>query len=82
MIWLLGVCISRFGMICPVDNGEEVEQLREAVLSGRARLKQAELEAEQWKEELRRIQTHSCEQSQQIQKLRQERQSNQEHNNR
>ncbi|XP_058275009.1 myomegalin-like isoform X2 [Hemibagrus wyckioides] len=64
------------------DNIEEVEQLREAVLSGRARLKQAELEAEQWKEELRRHQTHSCEQSQQIQQLRQERQSNQEHNNR
>ncbi|XP_060726811.1 myomegalin-like isoform X1 [Tachysurus vachellii] len=64
------------------DNSEEVEQLREAVLSGRARLKQAELEAEQWKEELRRIQTHSCEQSQQIQQLRQERQSNQDHNNR
>ncbi|XP_026780866.3 myomegalin isoform X4 [Pangasianodon hypophthalmus] len=64
------------------DNSEEVEQLREAVLSGRARLKQAELEAEQWKEELRRLQTHSCEQSQQIQQLRQERQSNQEHNNR
>ncbi|TSQ01593.1 Myomegalin [Bagarius yarrelli] len=64
------------------DNNEEVEQLREAVLSGRARLKQAELEAEQWKEELRRLQTHSCEQSQQIQKLRQDRQSNQGHNNR
>ncbi|XP_060762148.1 myomegalin-like isoform X3 [Neoarius graeffei] len=64
------------------DNIEEVKQLKEAVLSGRARLKQAELEAEQWKEELRRLQSHSCEQSQQIQQLRQERQSNQEHNNR
>ncbi|XP_046731991.1 myomegalin-like isoform X1 [Silurus meridionalis] len=64
------------------DNSEEVEQLREVVLSGRARMKQAELEAEQWKEELRRLQTHTCEQSQQIQQLRQERQSNQEHNNR
>ncbi|KAF5900432.1 myomegalin isoform X6, partial [Clarias magur] len=64
------------------DNSEEVGQLREAVLSGRARLKQAELEAEQWKEELRRLQTHNCEQSQQIQQLRQDRQSNQEHNNR
>ncbi|XP_072525154.1 myomegalin-like isoform X4 [Salminus brasiliensis] len=64
------------------DSSEELEQLREAVLSGRARLKQAELEAEQWKEELRRLQTHSCDQSQQIQQLRQERQSNQEHSNR
>ncbi|XP_037387018.1 myomegalin-like isoform X6 [Pygocentrus nattereri] len=64
------------------DSSKEMEQLREAVLSGRARLKQAELEAEQWKEELRRLQAHSCEQSQQIQQLRQERQSNQEHSNR
>lgn len=69
-------------IICPVDNSEEVAQLREAVVSGRARLKQAELEAEQWKEELRRLQTHNCEQSKQIQQLRQDRQSNQEHNNR
>ncbi|XP_053342275.1 myomegalin-like isoform X9 [Clarias gariepinus] len=64
------------------DNSKEVAQLREAVVSGRARLKQAELEAEQWKEELRRLQTHNCEQSKQIQQLRQDRQSNQEHNNR
>ncbi|XP_035384015.1 myomegalin-like isoform X2 [Electrophorus electricus] len=60
------------------DSNKEVEQLQEAVLTGRARLKQAELEAEQWKEELRRVQAHSCEQ---IQQLRQERQSNQEHSN-
>ncbi|XP_073713659.1 myomegalin-like isoform X1 [Misgurnus anguillicaudatus] len=63
-------------------SSEEVEQLREAVLSGRARLKQAELEAEQWKEELRRLQTHNCDQSQQIQQLRQERQNTQEQSNR
>lgn len=64
------------------DSSEEAEQLREAVLSGRVRLQQAELEAEQWKEELRRLQTHNCEQSQQIQQLRQDRQNSQEHNNR
>ncbi|XP_077101821.1 myomegalin isoform X3 [Siphateles boraxobius] len=68
------------------DSSEEVKQLREAVLSGRVRLQQAELEAEleaeQWKEELRRLQTHNCEQSQQIQQLRQDRQNSQEHNNR
>ncbi|XP_026132183.1 myomegalin-like isoform X1 [Carassius auratus] len=64
------------------DSSEEVEQLREAVLSGRVRLQQAELEAEQWKEELRRLQKHNCEQSQQIQQLRQDRKNNQEHNNR
>lgn len=64
------------------DRAEETEQLREAVLSGRVRLQQAELEAEQWKEELRRLQTHNCEQSQQIQQLRQDRQNSQDHNNR
>ncbi|XP_016395748.1 myomegalin isoform X7 [Sinocyclocheilus rhinocerous] len=64
------------------DSSEEKEQLREALLSGRVRLQQAELEAEQWKEELRRLQTHNCEQSQQIQQLRQDRQNSQEHNNR
>ncbi|XP_016419008.1 myomegalin-like isoform X2 [Sinocyclocheilus rhinocerous] len=64
------------------DCSEEAEQLREAVLSGRVRLQQAELVAEQWKEELRRLQTHNCEQSQQIQQLRQDRQNSQEHNNR
>ncbi|XP_039544786.1 myomegalin-like isoform X3 [Pimephales promelas] len=68
------------------DSSEEVKQLREAVLSGRVRLQQAELEAEleagQWKEELRRLQMHNCEQSLQIQQLRQDRQNSQEHNNR
>ncbi|XP_047188050.1 myomegalin-like isoform X4 [Scophthalmus maximus] len=64
------------------DTCEEVVQLREAVFTARARLKQAELEAEQWKEELRRLQTHSQEQGQQIQTLRQERQAGQERTNR
>ncbi|XP_071231788.1 myomegalin-like isoform X3 [Salvelinus alpinus] len=54
------------------DTCEEAEQLREVVVTGRARLKQAELEAEQWKEELRRLQTRSQEQGQQIHTLRQE----------
>lgn len=57
-------------------------QLREAVFTARARLKQAELEAEQWKEELRRLQAHSQEQGQQIHILRQERQTSQEKTNR
>ncbi|XP_035025418.2 myomegalin isoform X3 [Hippoglossus stenolepis] len=64
------------------DTCEEVVQLREAVFTARARLKQAELEAEQWKEELRRLQTHSQEQGQQIHTLRQERQDSQERTNR
>lgn len=56
--------------------------MREAVFTARARLKQAELEAEQWKEELRRLQAHSQEQGQQIHTLRQERQVGQEKTNR
>ncbi|XP_029971762.1 myomegalin isoform X3 [Salarias fasciatus] len=64
------------------DTGEEVAQLREAVFTARARLKQSELEAEQWKEELRRLQAHSQEQGQQIHSLRQERQAGQEKTNR
>ncbi|XP_077411602.1 myomegalin-like isoform X3 [Vanacampus margaritifer] len=54
----------------------------EELIAARARLKQAELEAEQWKEELRRLQTHSQEQGQQILVLRQERQTSQERINR
>lgn len=57
-------------------------QLHEAAFTARSRLKQAELEAEQWKEELRRLQTHSQEQGQQIHALRQERQTGQEKTNR
>lgn len=57
-------------------------QLREAVFTARTRQKQAELEAEQWKEELRRLQAHSQEQGQQIHTLRQERQAGQEKTNR
>lgn len=64
------------------DKCEEMMQLHEAVFTARARLKQAELEAEQWKEELRRLQTHSQEQGQQIHTLRQERQTSQEKTNR
>ncbi|KAG7273174.1 hypothetical protein CRUP_019301, partial [Coryphaenoides rupestris] len=64
------------------DSCEEAVQLREAVLAGRARLQQAEHEAEQWKEELRRLQAHSKEQGVQILSLRQERQAAQETNNR
>lgn len=68
--------------LLPPDTCEEVVQLREAVFTARARLKQAELEAEQWKEELRRLQAHSQEQGQQIHILRQERQASQEMTNR
>ncbi|KAG9351132.1 hypothetical protein JZ751_025022 [Albula glossodonta] len=63
------------------DSCKEVEQLREAVLAARARLKHLELEVEQWKEESRKLQAHSCEQVQEIQQLQQERHSSQEHTN-
>lgn len=65
-----------------LDTKEEVVQLQEAVFAARTRLKQAELEAEQWKEELRRLQAHTQEQGQQIHALRQERQANQDKTNR
>lgn len=64
------------------DACEEAVQLREAVRAGHARLQQAEHEAEQWKEELRRLQTHSQEQGVQIHTMRQERQAAQENHNR
>ncbi|XP_062260294.1 myomegalin-like isoform X2 [Platichthys flesus] len=77
------VCVlTRVDSPRPSDTCEEVVQLREAVFTARARLKQAELEAEQWKEELRRLQTHSQEQGQQIHTMRQERQDSQERTNR
>ncbi|KAK0137352.1 Myomegalin [Merluccius polli] len=73
---------SRDWTLSPSYTCEEVVQLREAVQAGHGRLKQAEHEAEQWKEELRRLQTHSQEQSVQIHTMRQERQAAQENNNR
>nr|XP_057922715.1 myomegalin isoform X8 [Doryrhamphus excisus] len=54
----------------------------EEVIAARVRLKQAELEAEQWKEELRRLQSHSEEQGQQIHSMKQERQASQDSINR
>ncbi|XP_017277709.1 myomegalin isoform X3 [Kryptolebias marmoratus] len=64
------------------DTNEEVVQLREVVFTAHTRLKQAELEAEQWKEELRRLQAHTQEQGQQIHTFRQERQASQDKTNR
>ncbi|KAK1164010.1 myomegalin-like isoform X1 [Acipenser oxyrinchus oxyrinchus] len=64
------------------ESCAEVEQLRDAVLSGRERVKQAELEAEQGREESRRLQAQSCEQQQEIHQLRLERQAGQDRNNR
>ncbi|KAJ8409485.1 hypothetical protein AAFF_G00228860 [Aldrovandia affinis] len=63
------------------DGCQEAEQLREAVVTGRARLKEAELEVEEWREEVRRMQAHGCQQGQEIQQLRQERHTSLERNN-
>ncbi|XP_066532562.1 myomegalin isoform X2 [Hoplias malabaricus] len=64
------------------DGMKEVEQLREVVLSGRGRLKQAELEAERWAEQCKLLQTQMQEQTQATLQLKQEKQSNQENANR
>ncbi|XP_067088213.1 myomegalin-like isoform X2 [Osmerus mordax] len=60
------------------EGSKEAEHLREAVLMGRARLKEAELEAERWAEQVRRLQSHAQTQSQEITQLKLERLSNQE----
>ncbi|XP_041126601.1 myomegalin-like isoform X4 [Polyodon spathula] len=64
------------------ESCAEMEQLRDAVLSLRGRVKHAELEAEQGREESRRLQAQSCEQQQEIHQLRKERQAAQDRNNR
>ncbi|XP_046908013.1 myomegalin isoform X2 [Hypomesus transpacificus] len=64
------------------EGSKEAEHLRGAVLMGRARLKEAELEAERWAEQGRRLQSHAQTQSQEITQLKQERLGNQETINR
>ncbi|XP_030628588.1 myomegalin [Chanos chanos] len=64
------------------DSSKEAEHLREAVLSGRGRLKQAELEVEQWAEKCRRLQAEMRAQTQAMLQLKQEKQSSQESANR
>ncbi|XP_071202429.1 myomegalin isoform X5 [Salvelinus alpinus] len=64
------------------DGSKEGEQLREAVLLGRARVKDAELETERWAEQGRRLYTQTQAQTLEITQLKQDRQSNQETINR
>ncbi|KAL4635067.1 myomegalin-like [Arapaima gigas] len=64
------------------DSCKGCAQLQETVLSGRARLKQVELEAEQWKEENQRLKALGCGQEQEIQQLRRERRASQDYTNR
>ncbi|XP_010870810.4 myomegalin isoform X3 [Esox lucius] len=64
------------------EGSKEVAQLREAALLGRARVKEAELETEQWAEQVRRLQTQTQAQTLEISQLRQDKQSHQEAVNR
>ncbi|XP_043074784.1 myomegalin isoform X10 [Puntigrus tetrazona] len=57
------------------DGSKEMERLREVVLSGRGQLKQAELEADQWADQCRRLQSQVREQAQAIVQLEQEKQN-------
>lgn len=68
--------------VTPTEGSEEAEQLREAVLLGRARLKEAELESERWAEQSRKLQSEAEAHSQELTQLKQDRQKNQEAINR
>ncbi|XP_071005980.1 myomegalin-like isoform X5 [Oncorhynchus clarkii lewisi] len=60
------------------DSNKEAEQLREALLLGRARVKEAELETERWAEPGRKLQKQTQAQTLEITQLKQDRQNNQE----
>ncbi|KAE8294668.1 Myomegalin Cardiomyopathy-associated protein 2 Phosphodiesterase 4D-interacting protein [Larimichthys crocea] len=64
------------------EGSKEAEQLREAALLERARLKEAELEADRWVEQSRKLQTEAEARNQEIAQLKQDRQRNQEAINR
>ncbi|KAG7231431.1 hypothetical protein INR49_011941, partial [Caranx melampygus] len=64
------------------EGSKEVDQLREAALQDRARLKEAELEVERWAEQSRKLQTEADAHNQEMAQLKQERQRNQETINR
>lgn len=66
----------------PAEGSKEAEQLREAVLLERSRLKEAELEADRWAEESRKLQAEAEAHGQEVTHLRQDRQRNQETINR
>lgn len=57
------------------DGSKEMERLREAVLSGRGQLKQAEQEADRWAGQCSRLQSQVREQAQAVLHLKQEKQN-------
>ncbi|KAM7387802.1 hypothetical protein PAMP_024015 [Pampus punctatissimus] len=64
------------------EGSKEAEQLREAALQERVRLKEAELEAERWAERSRKLRAEAEAHSQEITHLKQDRLRNQENINR
>ncbi|XP_071342689.1 myomegalin isoform X2 [Trachinotus anak] len=64
------------------EGSKEVDQLREAALLERARLKEAELEVERWAEQSRKLKAEAEVHNQEITQLKQDRQRNQETINR
>ncbi|XP_041790654.1 myomegalin isoform X2 [Chelmon rostratus] len=64
------------------EGSKEAEQLREAALLDRARMKEAELQAEKWAEQSRKLQSEAEARSQEMAQLKQDRQMNQETINR
>ncbi|XP_039983654.1 LOW QUALITY PROTEIN: myomegalin [Xiphias gladius] len=64
------------------EGSEEADQLREAALLERARVKEAELEAERWAGQSRKLQAEAEAHNQEITQLKQDRQRNQETINR
>ncbi|GLD67214.1 myomegalin-like protein, partial [Lates japonicus] len=64
------------------EGSKEVDQLREAALLERARLKEAELEVERWAEQSRKLQAEAEAHNLEITQLKQDRQRNQETINR
>lgn len=59
-----------------------MQQLREAALLERARLKEVELESERWAEQSRKLQTEAEAHQQEVAQLKHDRQRNQEAINR
>ncbi|XP_056337188.1 myomegalin isoform X2 [Danio aesculapii] len=57
------------------DGSKEMERLREALLSGRGQLKQAELEADKWADQCRRMQAQIRDQTQTVLQLEEEKQN-------
>ncbi|XP_050993937.1 myomegalin isoform X1 [Labeo rohita] len=57
------------------DGSKEMERLKEAVLSGRGQLKQAELDADRWADQCRRLQAQVREQAQVVLQLKQDKQN-------